>query len=97
MFKTVDNALMCVPMNHKQQILIVPSLLNKTFITISEIIILAFLKEVGMGYLKPDEVELFCDDKRIRISEEGELIDQWPGGFFRERSDLLFYDDKRED
>ena len=38
----------------------------------------------------PDEVELYCDGKRIRIDATGELIDKWPGGFFCERAALLF-------
>jgi predicted ATPase len=28
--------------------------------------------------------------QRLRIDEEGEFVDRWPEGFFRERSDELF-------
>jgi hypothetical protein len=64
-------------------------LIGKTFITFSEHIILWFLREITEGRMEPHEVELYCDGIRMEIDEEGDFR-RWPGGFFRERADLLF-------
>jgi hypothetical protein len=57
----------------------------------NEYIILWFLRKIGTGRMMLEDVELYCDGKRIHLDVEGELIDRWPGGFFRERGELLFY------
>jgi hypothetical protein len=59
-------------------------------VTLSEFVILWFLREVREGRMVPDSVELYCDGNRIRIDMDGELIDRWPEGFYRDRADLLF-------
>ena len=79
------------PLHPVEQIELCPKMVGKTVVTLSEHIILWFLREIGLGNLVPEDVELYCDGHRIRIDETGELIDRWPGGFFRERGDLLFY------
>jgi hypothetical protein len=65
-------------------------LYGQTIVTTSEIIILWFLREVRHGQLKADDLELYCDNRRIRVDDDGELIDRWTDGFFRERANLLF-------
>ena len=77
-----------VPTSYKEQIAIADTLIGRSFATMSEIIILAFLKKVDQDGL---EVELYCDGLPIAIDKDGE-IEGWPGGFFRERAELLFYE-----
>jgi hypothetical protein len=79
------------PLHPAEQIELCPQMVGKTIITLSEYIILWFLREIGEGRMQPEDVELYCDGERIRIDVEGELIDKWPGEFFRERANLLFY------
>ena len=67
------------------------TLIGKCIFTMNEYIILWFLKEIGQGFMKSEDLKLFCDMEPIRIDETGELIDKWPGGFFCERAQLLFY------
>jgi hypothetical protein len=78
------------PIHPAEQIENAHRLVGTTFITLSEHIILWFLREITEGRMEPEDVELHCDGQRIRIDAEGELIDEWPGGFFRERAALLF-------
>ena len=73
------------PIHLAEQIKNAHRLVGTTFITLSEHIILWFLREIAEGRMEPEDVELRCDGKRIRIDAEGELIDEWPGGFFREQ------------
>lgn len=79
------------PLHPAAQIEIAPTLVGKTFVTLSEYIILWFLREIREGRMKPDEVELRCDGKRMEIDEDGDFRG-WPGGFYRERANLLFGD-----
>ncbi len=65
--------------------------IGKCIFTMNEYIILWFLREIGQGFLKSEDLQLFCDMESIRIDETGELIDKWPGGFFPYRAKLLFY------
>lgn len=67
-----------------------PHMVGRVIVTVSEYIILWFLREIREGRMKPDEVQLFCNLEQIQIDETGELIDKWPGGFYRERASLLF-------
>ncbi len=78
------------PVHPADQIELCPQLVGKVIITLSEYVILWFLREIEQGNLVPEDVELYCDGQRIRIDETGELVDKWPGGFFRERAALLF-------
>jgi hypothetical protein len=80
-----------LPFHPAEQIANAHRLVGQNIVTLSEYIILWFLREIGEGRMQPEDVELFCDGSRIRIDVEGELIDKWPGGFFRERAELLFY------
>jgi len=78
------------PLLPADQIELCPMLVGRAFVTLSEYIILWFLREIREGRLEPADVELHCDEERIRIDYEGELINSWPGGFYRERAALLF-------
>jgi hypothetical protein len=77
------------PIHPATQIEDAHKLVGKTFVTLSEYIILWFLREIREGRMKPDELELRCDGIRMEIDEEGDFKG-WPGGFYRERADLLF-------
>lgn len=69
--------------------------------THSEHMILRFQQLIRHGRLAPDDLcvlHVGFDDggeskvQRLRLNENGEFIDPWPGGFFDERFDLIFGD-----
>ena len=89
-----------IPKHPSELITMLPRLINTTFVTVSEHIILMFLKHVRDGKIDPIELRLYCVDRtdfdnphppgrRIWVDSE-EDMDDWPGGFFRERGGLLF-------
>ena len=49
-----------------------------------------FQKEVRNGRMEPDDLILSCAGRRVRVDDEGDLIDEWDGDFFHERAQLLF-------
>ena len=89
-----------IPRHPSELLTMLHQLLGKTFVTVSEHLILMFLKEVRDGRMHPDELRIYCVDnsdfrhnhlpgRRIMVDEDGDM-DDWPGGFFRERAGLLF-------
>jgi predicted ATPase len=66
--------------------------------THSEHLVLRLLKLIRQKKLAPDDVSVLyvsrCpwggDIQRLRIDEDGDFIDGWPGGFFPERMRELF-------
>lgn len=80
-----------LPRNQHEQHFLLPKLLGKTIVTLSEIIILAFLREVRKGRMRTDELELYCDSRRIRVATNGDMIDYWDGGFFELGFNLRFH------
>ena len=67
--------------------------------THSEIILLRLLKLIRTGKLKSDSLRVYYIDKskkggscikKMHISKEGELITQWPKGFFSNDIDEMF-------
>ena len=86
------------PVSIAGQIADCPGMVGKTILTLSEVVILWFLSEVGAGRISPDDLAInyFTEDgehRTIRVDETGELIDRWPGGFFDWRVPLLFGDE----
>jgi len=79
-----------VPVHPDLLIEYAPRLVGLNVLTDSEYIILWFLQEIREERMDPSELELYCDLKRIRVDSDGELIDKWPGGFYRLRAKLLF-------
>jgi hypothetical protein len=41
-------------------------------------------------------LELYCGTQQMRIDSDGELVDRWPGGFFRQRWPMLFGSEAEE-
>jgi predicted ATPase len=89
-----------IPRHPSELLTLLPELTGKTFVTVSEHLILMFLKEIRDGRLVPNDLRIYCVDstdfdhnhlpgRRIMVDAEGEM-DDWPGGFFRERAGLLF-------
>jgi hypothetical protein len=89
------------PRHPSELITMLPELIGRTFVTVSEHLILMFLKEVRDGRIDPTELLIYYVDRmdfehnhlpgrRIRVTRGGNLVDDWPGGFFRERAELLF-------
>ena len=66
--------------------------------THSEHLVLRLLKRIREGVLDADDVQILYINRGdegskiipIDISSEGELLSEWPGGFFEERLDELF-------
>ncbi len=90
-----------IPRHPSELLMMLPELLDTTFVTVSEHLILMFLEHVRDGFISPDELKLYCVDqsdldnphppgRRIRVDLDGELIDDWPGGFFQERLGYCF-------
>ena len=68
-----------------------PDLIGKTFVTVSEIPILFFMRAIRKEQLRTDEVELWSGDRRIELCNRGDLIDHWDiGGFFELGFNLRF-------
>jgi len=67
-----------------------PQLVGKTIVTVSEIPILFFLREIRKGRMRTDELELWCGDRRIGVGIDGDMIDYWDGGFFELGFNLRF-------
>jgi hypothetical protein len=73
----------CFPLTEWEILMKCPQLLGKTFVTVNEIPILFFMREIRKGRLRTDEVELWSGDRRVELSVKGEFIDYWDvGGFF---------------
>jgi len=89
-----------IPRHPTELLRLLPELRGKTFVTVSEHLILMFLQEVRNQHIDPHELAIYCVDQmdfehnhlpghRIRVDFKGDLVDDWPGGFFRERGGLL--------
>ncbi len=59
----------------------IPELTGKSFVTVSEVLILGFLREIRLGRMQVDELELWCDYRQIDVSTQGGMIDYWDGGW----------------
>lgn len=74
--------------------------LNNQFIieTHSEHLMLRLQKLIRKGELKPEDVSVIYVDRgaegskclHLRLDEEGDFIDEWPGGFFEEDFNEIF-------
>lgn len=73
-----------IPVHLRKQIKMIPDMVGKRIVTMSEHIILAFQKLVRIGRLKPEHLQLYCGNNRVLIDENGNLVN-WPGQFFPER------------
>lgn len=63
--------------------------------TTSEHIVLWVLHKIRSGQWKASYISFVYhgngfSNLQLRIDENGEFIDRWPGGFFNERAALLF-------
>ena len=45
-------------------------------------------KDLAVHYVEP--ADLGTEFKRLRVSEDGDFLDEWPAGFFDERDGELF-------
>jgi hypothetical protein len=67
-----------IPLTNPEILKLIPELTGKNIVTVNEIVILMFLREVRLGRMGPD-LELYCGDTRMAISKRGEIIDHWDG------------------
>ncbi len=79
-----------VPVHPASQIQMMPLLKGRSIVTMSEHIILAFLCEIRQERMAPNDLLLFCAGRRIWVDSEGDLMNDWDGGFLHERAQLLF-------
>jgi hypothetical protein len=89
-----------VPRHPAEQVRMFHELYGKTFVTVSEHLILLFQKAVRDERIHPTELAIYCVERRdydhkhppgrrMRVCSEGDFIDDWPGGLFTERLELL--------
>ena len=78
------------PLTQQEQVELLPDLLGKTIITVSETIILVILREIRKCRIHATDVELYCNGQRVEISPDGQIIDLWAGGFFETGFHLRF-------
>lgn len=69
---------------------------NVCMCTHSEYIVLWFLKEIREKRISNNDIKVYWvfEDgmvSDIRIDSDGDFIDRFPGGFYEERANLLFY------
>ncbi len=80
-----------LPVTEADQVDVAISLIGKTIVTVSPIIILTFLREVRVGRMDYMDLNIYCNGNIQAIDTEGEF-DTWPGGFSMTRGHLLFDD-----
>jgi len=79
-----------IPLHEAEQLDLLDELIGTTFVTVSETIILMFLSEVRHGRMAANDLELYCNGRRIELSGFGDMIDFWDGGFFETSFNLRF-------
>ncbi len=77
-----------VPRHPRRIIELVPDMVGKRIVTMSEHIILAFQKMVRDRHFDHKQLSLYCGATHVFVDEDGNL-ENWPGDFFPERLDLL--------
>ena len=70
-----------IPLREPEILARIPDLKGKTIVTVSETLILGFLREIRLGRMRTDELELWCGDRKIAIGTSGDMIDMWDGGW----------------
>lgn len=79
-----------IPLHEDEQLSLLSTLIGKSIVTVSETIILMFLREVRQGRMAASDLELYCNGRRIEISRAGDILDPWDGGFFETGFNLRF-------
>jgi hypothetical protein len=79
-----------IPLHEREQLALLPQLIGKSIITVSETIILMFLREIRMGRMAASDLELYCNGRRIEVGPNGDMLDPWDGGFFETNFNLRF-------
>ena len=79
-----------IPLHEAEQLDLLNELTGTTFVTVSETLILMFLREVRLGHMAADDLELYCNGRRIELSKDGDMLDYWDGGFFGTGFNLRF-------
>jgi hypothetical protein len=76
------------PLTEHEQLMKCPSLVGKTFVTVGETFILFMLRAIRKKQIA--NLELWCGDRQIDVSIDGDMIDYWDGGFFESGFNLRF-------
>ncbi len=88
-FPEIDHGHRCgATARHPRRIIeLVPEMVGKQIVTMSEHIILAFQQLVRREEIDPDMLYLYCGNTLVEVDEDGDLVN-WPGPFFNERLTL---------
>ncbi len=79
-----------LPLHEGEQLALLSTLTGKSIVTVSETIILMFLREVRQGRMFADDLELYCMGRRIEVGISGDMLDPWDWGFFETGFNLRF-------
>lgn len=80
-----------IPLTEHEILRKCPKLVGKTFVTVSEIPILFFMRAIRKKQIDGREVELWCGDRLVELDIKGDFIDYWDiGGFFELGFQLRF-------
>jgi hypothetical protein len=79
------------PIHEHQQVALALTLTGTDILTLSQIIIRTFLREVRLGHLAASDLEIYCDGDLQEIDIKGDLINYWPGGFYETSFNLIFH------
>jgi len=69
-----------IPLTNPEILKLIPELTGKSIVTVNEIVILMFLREVRLGRMEVGALELWCGDMPMEINKRGEIIYNWEGG-----------------
>jgi hypothetical protein len=86
----VPGAALSLPLTEDEQLGLLEDLTGETIITVSETIILMFLREIRLRRMRTHDFELYCNGDRIDVATSGAILDPWPGGFFETGFNLRF-------
>ncbi len=87
-----DKCWAAIPLHESEQLSLLPDLIGRSIVTVSETIILMFLREVRKARMFAGDLELYCNGRRIEVGISGDMIDPWDGGFFETGFHLRFSD-----
>jgi hypothetical protein len=79
------------PIHEHQQVALALTLTGTNILTLSQIIIRTFMREVRLGHLAASDLEIYCDGDLQEIDIKGDLINYWPGGFYETSFNLIFH------
>jgi len=81
---------MNIPLTNREIIAKLPELKGTTMVTVNEIVIVMFLREIRLMRMQSEDFDLYCGGRKINLALNGEMLDSWDGGFFEDGFNLRF-------